>query len=203
MTWNKRIKYDEWNKIIRNEINVLQKEKQLCELKHKPVPKMVSIHLAYNSIMLTQLENGVRISEAVETILKYVVDNKREQKVKARKRKKKVKVKDNDGKETGEFKIVGSDVLVLIIIPSFIKKHYLDGINKKTPKQIKNGVCLYAINHYKINTHSLRYSWIAKMGEKKVPSHLISKAIRHTNIQTIDEYTDENQADDIKRSFVK
>ena len=85
----------------------------------------------------------------------------------------------------------------------YIKKHYLDGISDISLLQLINRAKLYAINHYKINTHSLRFSYIAKRGREKVPANIISKAIRHTNISMIERYTAEDEADNFKRSWVK
>jgi len=66
-----------------------------------------------------------------------------------------------------------------------------------------NDVKMFTKRYYKINTHSHRYSWIARMGREGMPTNLISKAIRHTNIQTIENYTAEDEADIMKMNFVK
>jgi integrase len=82
-----------------------------------------------------------------------------------------------------------------------VKNQYLD-LDLSSAAALE-GVKMYAQRHYGINTHSLRYSWIAKMGREGIPTNLISKAIRHTNIQTIENYTAEDEADQIKMDFVK
>jgi hypothetical protein len=184
MTWDKRLNYDEWNLRFRNDIKKLQREKQYFELINKPIPHNINMRLCYVSTLLTQLENGSRISEAIDALLKFRADNKREQNVRARKRRKK-------------------ESLLLVKIPSIIKKNYLDGSKGLIPKQLKNRISIFAGSHYNINTHSLRYAWIAKMGERNIPANLISKAIRHINIQTIEKYTQEQQADEIKKKFIK
>ena len=197
-TWDKRLDFDEWRKKLEKELKELRKEKEYWQMKAKPMPQKYGRQLAYNSILLTQLLNGSRISEAVEACITFLKTEDREQKINTRKRKKRSK-----NKETGEIKTMGHDTKVVIIIPNTIKKHYLEYIKNKTIEEITDAVILFAINHHKINTHSLRYAWIAKMGELGKPANLISKAIRHTNIQTIEKYTREAQADDMKRDFVK
>jgi len=186
MSWDKRLDFDEWDQRFKNDMRNHAKEKEYNELKKRPVPATVLKRLLYTSILLTQIENGSRISEAVEAVLNFKDNSERVQKVRARKRK-----KNNKGK----------DVDVLIKIPSAVKKQYLmlDYPFEKT----LNGVKMFAVRYYKTNTHSLRYSWIAKMGREGVPTNLISKAIRHTNIQTIENYTAEDEADMIKMDFIK
>jgi hypothetical protein len=186
MSWDKRINFDEWDQRFKNDLHDLAKEKEYYELKRKPIPATVLKRLLYTSILLTQIENGSRISEAVESILDFKESSERVQKIRARKRK-----KNNRGK----------DVDVLIKIPSAVKKQYLmlDYPFEKT----LNGVKMFAVRYYRINTHSLRYSWIAKMGREGIPTNLISKAIWHMNIQTIENYTAEDEADIMKMNFVK
>lgn len=187
MSWDKRLNFDEWDQRFKKDLRDLSKEREYYMLKGKPVPITIMTRLLYTSILLTQLENGSRISEAVEAILNFKANSERIQKVRARKRKKMNK---------------GKDVDVLIKIPSAVKKQYLD-LSDDDFDKVLNGVKMYAKRYYKINTHSLRYSWIAKMGREGVPTNLISKAIRHTNIQTIENYTAEDEADMIKMNFVK
>ena len=186
MSWDKRISFDEWDQRFKNDLRDLAKEKEYYELKKKPVPATVLKRLLYISILLTQIENGSRISESVESVLFFRNNSERIQKIRARKRKKLNK---------------GKDVDVLIKIPTVIKKQYIE--TNQTFSEILNGVKMFAERYYKINTHSLRYSWIAKMGREGIPTNLISKAIRHTNIQTIENYTAEDEADLMKMNFVK
>jgi site-specific recombinase XerD len=186
MNWDKRVNFDEWDQRFKKDLQNMAKEKEYHELKKKPVSTTILRHLFYTSILITQIENGSRISEAVEAILSFKNDGERIQKIRARKRKKLNK---------------GKNVDVLIKIPSAVKKQYL---TLDYPfETVLNGVKMFAERYYKINTHSLRYSWIAKMGREGIPTNLISKAIRHTNIQTIENYTAEDEADIMKMNFVK
>jgi len=186
MSWDKRLNFDEWDQKFKNDVRNLAKEKEYYELKKRPVPVTVLKRLLYTSILLTQIENGSRISESVEAVLNFKDNSERIQKVRARKRK-----KNNKGK----------DVDVLIKIPSAVKKQYLE-LDYPLETAL-NGVKMFTKRYYKINTHSHRYSWIARMGREGMPTNLISKAIRHTNIQTIENYTAEDEADIMKMNFVK
>lgn len=192
--WDKKIDFDKTEKLFQTEIKHLLNEKENCEWKKIPVPKHVGLHLAYDSILLTQLVNGARISEAVEGIFKFKEDGERVQKVRARKRKKKVKVLGKDDKWIGEFKIVGRDIDRTIKIHKDVKVKYLKTLDGKTFEQVRNGVCLFMFNHHHANTHSLRYSFILKRSTD-TPPQTITKMIRHTNLGQIMSYINEEEAD--------
>lgn len=227
MVWDKNLDFDEEAKILKNEIVELVDDKEHLERKDKPIPRNINLHLAYNSILYIQLHNGARISEIIEGIIKFMDDGRREQRVKTKKRTKRVKtdkqkafellnsLDDILGEELVEkikkvkkkFIDDSKSVIVkkgkaadrLIIIKKDIKKDYLNVLKGRTPHQIQNGVCLFALNHYKINTHSLRYAFINKGGRDGVPANIISSAIRHSSPETIAEYTREQAGDDLIR----
>jgi hypothetical protein len=69
MSWDKRLNFDEWDHKFRKDLRDLTKEKGYYELKKRPVPITVLRRFLYISILITQLENGSRISEAVEAVL--------------------------------------------------------------------------------------------------------------------------------------
>ena len=111
MSWDKRLDLDKWDQRLKNDIRDLAREKEYNELKKRPVPAGISKKLFYTSILLTQLENGARISEAVEAVISFKDNSERIQRIRARKRK-----KGNKGK----------DVDVLVKIPGVVKNQYLD-----------------------------------------------------------------------------
>lgn len=203
MSWDKKLDYRKTEKTFIGDLKNLDKERDYCVIKGKPVPRNVKLHLTYVSILLTQIRNGARISEAVDGIIKFTEDKNRIQKIRARKRKKKVKVLDKDEKWTGEYKIVGRDVDRLIVIPKEVKVRYLDGLQGKIFEQVRNGACLYMFNHYKANTHSLRYSFILEQTRLGKPVQYITKMIRHTNIGQIMSYINEEEADKLLVEFAK
>jgi len=183
MGWDKNLDFDEVEKTLKNEIKGLLKEKEYCEFKKKKFGKRYALRLAYNSILYTQLWNGCRISEAIEAVLEFYESKKREVYVEAKKRR--TNKKDR-----------------LVKIPTLIKQHYLDVLSDRTIKQIQNGVCLFALNHYKWNTHSLRYAFFSKGAKKNIPANILAKMVRHSSVMTISAYTREQQADDLLKDFV-
>lgn len=226
MVWDKNLDYDEEAKIIKDEIVELVDDKEHLERKEKPIPRNINLHLAYNSILYVQLHNGARISEVIEGIMGFMNDGRREQRVITKKRVKRIKsdkqkafellnslddilgeelvekIKKVKGKIKDDSKTVvlrGKAADRLIIIKKDVKKDYLNVLRGRTPHQIQNGVCLFALNHYKINTHSLRYAFINKAGKDGVPSNIVSSAIRHSSNETIGNYTREQAGDDLIR----
>jgi integrase len=187
MSWDQKLDYDAWSERFSKDLKRLEMEREYKDLKGLNTDR-ISRQVLYTSILFVQLKNGCRISEASEAVISFVQSGAREQRIRARKRKKLNK---------------GKDAEVLIIIPKSIHRREKDLLVIGSQAQTINAVKCYARNHYHINTHSLRYAWIAKMGRENIPANLISKAIRHTNINTIMNYTQEDQADDIKRKFIE
>ncbi len=187
MTWDKNLDFDAWSERFSDDLKRLSMVREYKEMKGINTDRTAR-QMLYTSILFVQLNNGCRISEASEAVISFVQNGAREQRIRARKRKKLNK---------------GKDAEVLIIIPRSIHRREKDLLVIGSLEQVINAVKCFARNHYHINTHSLRYAWIAKMGRDNIPANLISKAIRHTNIQTIMNYTQEDQADDIKRRFIE
>jgi len=183
MGWDRKLDFDEVERTLKKEIKALVKEKEYCEFKKKEFGRRYALRLAYNSILYVQLWNGSRISEAIDAVLKFVKTKNREIYVEAKKRRKKKKDR-------------------FMKIPTFIKQHYFDGLGDKNPKQIQNGVSLFALNHYGWNTHSLRYAFFSKGAKNGIPANILAKMVRHTNVGTIVAYTREEQADDTLKEFV-
>lgn len=180
MSWDQKLDFGEYEKRFSENLKRLNMVKEYKELKGIST-KSIEKQILYTSILYVQLLNGCRISEACEAVTQFTHDGNREQKTKARKRR-------------------ANGAQVLIIIPKSVKRSLqIEGSHE----QIINAVKCFAKRHYGINTHSLRYAWIAQMGREGIPSNLISKAIRHSSLQTIMNYTQEDQADDIKRKFIE
>ena len=183
MGWDKKLDFDEVEQRLKKEIKALVKEKEYCEFKKKRFSTRYATRLAYNAILYTQLWNGCRISEAIDAVRKFRQVKNREIRVATKKRRSKKADR-------------------LVKIPSFIKVHYLDGLGDKTAKQIHNGVCLFALNYYGWNTHSLRYAFFSKGAKNGIPANILAKMVRHSNVGTIAAYTREQQADDMLKEFV-
>jgi len=193
MGWDKKLDFDEVEQTLKKEIKGLVKEKEYCEFKKKPLGKRNALRLAYNSILYVQLWNGSRISEAIDAVLKFRQANASGKKENRRNNREiYVATKKRRSKKTDR----------LVIIPTLIKVHYLDGLDNKTPKQIQNGVSLFALNHYGWNTHSLRYAFFSKGAKNGIPANILAKMVRHSNVGTIAAYTRKEQADDTLKEFV-
>lgn len=181
MSWDQRLDFDEWEERFSEDLKQLQILKEYNELKNKST-ESIEKRILYTSILYAQLLNGCRISEAVDAVMQFAQSGEREQRIRARKRRERNKAN------------------VLIIIPKSVKRSLrISG----SQTQAINAVKCYARNHYHINTHSLRYAWIAEMGREGTPANLVSKAIRHVNLQTIMNYTQEQEADELKRKFIE
>lgn len=128
-------------------------------------------------ILLIQLVNGARISEAYEAYYVWVKEpRKREVQVRTRKKKKQ------------DFR--------LMIIPKVVEP-----INVKVHINSVKRVCR---NKLSVNTHSLRYAYITYLGSKqKLPYQIISKITHHSKPEMVEKYTLQLVAEQIQRKLVK
>ena len=123
-------------------------------------------------ILLVQLANGARISEAHEAYYKFCRDpSNREVYVRVRKKKR---------SETR-----------LIIIPDVVKP-----INVKVHL---NSVMRLARTRLKVNTHSLRYAFITFLAKQHIPYQLIAKITKHSKPDLVEYYTHELLAEQLLR----
>lgn len=182
-SWDKYLQYEEWLKKFETEIKALAVEKEYYALKGLNRSR-ARLQLAYSSILLCQLVNGSRISEAVQAVMQFATDKKREQYVAAKKRR--AHKKDR-----------------LVIIPRVVRAAYLDVLKNKTERQIINSVVHFAHNHWHINTHSLRYSFVSFQNRNKTPATVTAGILRHTNVNMIEKYGRDAEADDFFKRMVK
>jgi integrase len=140
--------------------------------------------LCYDAILLTQLRNGSRISEAVRAFKEFLRSGAVEIQVKLSKRR--------DGATR------------LMIIPVEVDRQVREacrellGLDEKT---LKERVRVYAYHTYNWNTHSLRYAFITHLLRLGVESAIISKITGHKNLNYIITYTQRKTAEDILRSL--
>ena len=182
-SWDRNLKYEDWEKKLEDEIKALRIEKEYYELKGLKRSR-TSLHLAYNAILLAQLVNGSRISEAVQAVMQFAADKKREQSVDARKRRAHKKAR-------------------IFIVPKTVKVGFFDVLEGRTEKQITNGVMQFALNHHHINTHSLRYAFVSYQNRKGTPATVTAGILRHSNVGMIEHYSRDQEADEIFRSMVE
>jgi len=167
LKWDKGIDYEyAYNKILRNLFK--SRYPSLC----------------YDSILLIQLRNGLRISEAVRAFKHYLQTKAFELEVELSKKKRPEKRRV----------VVPRDLLGV----NLSECHELIGIDDKV---LINRLKVYCLTTYRFNTHSLRYSFITYLLRQGVNPSIISKITRHSKLDFILTYTQEKIADDILRSM--
>ncbi|MFH7902928.1 MAG: integrase [Candidatus Aenigmatarchaeota archaeon] len=137
---------------------------------------------AYYAILLIQLRNGLRISEAVRAYKEWLKTGNKEIEVKVSKKKK---------EETR-----------LVIIPDELdpsaKLWELQMVeDKKLIKRLK----MFAIRKLNINTHSLRYAYITMLLRNGVNPSIIAKITKHSKLDFILTYTQQKEAERILREM--
>lgn len=174
--------YGKWKKKFEREIEQLRIEVAYYKNKGRDRPR-ARHHIAYNGVLLTQLTNGARISEAVEAVLKFVGNKSHEQAVEVRKRKRAKKR--------------------IIIIPRRLKQADFGVLRGKRPERVQFNTWAFARHHYGINTHSLRYAFVSHSNKRGVPATMTAHYIRHTNVGMIEHYSRDKEADEYFRKMIK
>jgi len=147
--------------------------------------KVYRKRLLYLVVLYTQLCNGCRVSEACETVLKWLSTRSREVRVKVRKRK--------DLYER------------LVIIPREISHlhAYLVEFTAVNVKDLTRRVKTFATRTLRINTHALRYAWITYASkELKLTPQEISKITGHKKLDYIAHYIQRERVEDILRRML-
>lgn len=168
--WDRKIPFEQLSRRLIEDFSSV-----VGEWYRKTKKEKVSKQLIYYSILIIQLYNGTRISEAVDGFKKWLVENKDEIEVRVRKRK--------------------DDEYRIVVIPDIIKfnrgilERAVEFAFKNNLDLIKpNSVKKWCLIHLKINSHTLRKAWESYMsrkwqgdvtaitnwqGRKRVDSHLV------------------------------
>lgn len=134
-------------------------------------------------VLLIQLRNGSRVSEAVKALKEFVISGKNEVYVEVSKKRKPEKR--------------------LMIIPSEITGsrelcvEWIEGDNSLLINRVKSW-CIKALG---FNTHSLRYAFITHMVKAGVNPALVSKAIHHSKLDQLLTYIQKKASDSILRNL--
>jgi integrase len=144
------------------------------------------ISSCYDAILLIQLRNGLRISEAVRSFKEFLRTKRTEFEIPVSKKKK--------------------PELRLVVIPKelILYDHYLSicrDLLELDDKTLVNRLKVYCRYTYNFNTHSLRYAFITYLLRQGVNPAIISKITRHSKLDFILSYTQEKSAQDILRSL--
>lgn len=133
----------------------------------------------YASILLIQLRNGSRISEAVRAYQEYMKTKQRELVVKVSKKK---KYEER-----------------LMIIPDVVKI-CAELMSTRKDKLIAR-LIMYAKRRYNINKHSLRYAFITHLLRAGISPSIIAKITKHAKLDYILTYTQQKAAEEVLRSI--
>jgi integrase len=137
----------------------------------------------YLVVALIQLRNGARISEAIRAFKEWVKTSKTELYVRVSKKK---RVDER-----------------LMIIPPEVEQYRLMcvdllGVDERALRERVRATLYY---YFKINTHSLRYSFITYLLKLGVNPALVSKVIRHSRLDTLMHYVQTKESDNILRKM--
>jgi integrase len=154
--------------------------------------------IIYLMIAATQLKNGSRISEAVRAFYAFVdKDNFTKREIVKISKSDCIKYKDGKAhKLKARFREM--------VFPNWISvetfnvttfRNILGGIDKKA---MQKRVLDYLRNHFKWNTHSLRYATINYLiNDQKIPVNNVSKFVGHSSMKTIMTYTQNKEVSKI------
>ena len=135
--------------------------------------------LAYTCVLLFQLRNGSRVSEAVDALKAWVSTRKREVEVPVRKHR-------------------SFEVRKMVVPEELKEEDRLDAssvLEAVKPSTVK----VYARRSFGFNTHSLRYARITHLAKKGVSPSLIAKITHHRRLDYVLRYTEQKAADEINR----
>jgi len=179
-TYDLSVDYDHARSVLLNAVNGFYK----C---YKETRKKLAMnYLVYSSILLIQLENASRVSEAVEAFVEYIKTKNKYVNVRVRKK------KTMDYRE--------------IVIPSVVEKIFDDvEVDRKIfddVVKLTNRVKKFA-TRININTHSLRYARITFFVKNNVPVSVIAKITHHSNLNYVLYYTESRIAQEMLRGVVE
>lgn len=150
--------------------------------------KMIVTKIMYMLISMVQLGNGSRISEAVKFFMLYLFEDGKKPELT-------IKISKS---ETTKYK----DGIKFITKPRFRKMHMIDWVEiidldllkdvlkNKDINKLNKRVLDFMRNHFKCNTHSLRYACINNLiFEEKMPLNSVAKYVGHCGLGQLTRYT--------------
>lgn len=164
--WDKGIDYETLLDIILKRYRIARKQKEKC----------------YLAILLIQLRNGARISEAVRCYRQYLKNKNPEQRVVLSKKR---KIDD---------RLMYMPLEFIPNIPECSEFLTIDY------KKLINRIKVYSIRVLKVNTHTLRYAYITYLAKKGVNPSIIAKLTKHSNLNFITAYTQEKEAQNVLKN---
>lgn len=141
--------------------------------------------LYYDAILLLQLRNGLRVSEAVRAFKQYIKRKAPELEVRLSKKKR------------PETRLVVVPAEVQAVADSNECVELLNVDDDVLVKRIKS----YASSALGVNTHSLRYAFITHLLKQGVSPSIVARITKHSKLDFILRYTQERAAEDALRSL--
>ena len=168
MAWDKGLDFENtYNKLLRH-MN-----------KAKPPAK------CYDAILLVQLRNGSRVSEAVRAFKQFLESKSMELEVLVSKKR---------AKQEKRLMVIPQDLLS-IISPCFDLRNIEDRV-------LTNRVKNYCIATFGFNTHSLRYAFITYLLRQGVNPSIVAKITKHSRLEYIQRYTQEKVAEETLKNIL-
>ena len=167
MTWDKGLDYKQTYKLLLKKMN-----------DHYMRGAMNSY--CYALVLLIQLRNGSRVSEALKAAKLFMNTLKRKTKVKVKKR------KDNYER--------------LMVLPKEIQFRKLlicRDVLFWPEKEVLNRIKVYAKKVLGLNTHSLRYAYITYLLKQGINPSIIAKLTGHKRLDYILTYTQKKTAEEV------
>ncbi|MEM4847239.1 MAG: tyrosine-type recombinase/integrase [Thermosphaera sp.] len=137
---------------------------------------------AYAFILLIQLRNGSRVSEAVRAFREYLASGRREVYVPLSKKKK-------------------PEVRLMVIPEVDFDRTAAVELLEVGEEALTKRVKMYAKNRLGVNTHSLRYAFITYLLKEGVNPSIIAKITGHTKLDFILHYTQQRVAEEVLRGL--
>lgn len=138
----------------------------------------------YSAILLMQLRNGLRISEAVKAFKKYLYTSNNVIYVKVSKKKREEER--------------------MVVTPSEFDYNSLEVCKELVSEDddvIKERVRNWFRINFKLNTHSLRYAFITYLLRQGVNPALIAKITKHSRLDYILVYTQTKAAEEVLKNM--
>jgi integrase len=144
-------------------------------------------HMCYDAILLTQLRNGSRVSEAVRGFKEFLTTKSIEVSVRVSKR------RDN----AVRLMVIPRELINSNNINIDICKELLIFNDKRLIDRVKH----YAKRVYDFNTHSLRYAFVTHLLKQGINPAVVSKITGHKNLGYILTYTQEKAGVEVLRNL--
>ncbi len=156
--------------------------RELARLLREHLQRKAFRSYCYAAVLLIQLRNGSRVSEALEAALRFAEEGGREVQVRVRKHKR--------------------ETLRLMVLPEELKPRDLQVCRSilSEPRALER-VKDYARKRLGVNSHSLRYAFITYLAKQGVQPQLIAKITGHAKLDYILRYTQRKKAEELLRDL--